>query len=145
MRWALFLLLASPAFSQEFDIAGNSPWLDTKIDLKAQDELTITGTGELTLNKGQKVTPDGAKRGFADMIKNYPVNDSGQGALIGRLGDGDAARPFLIGRQATWKAPRPGRLYLGINKAGNDAPKGSYHVTLKVKAAAEVSKSDYKL
>ncbi len=145
MRWALFLLFAAAAFAQQFDIAGTSPWLDTKIDLKPQDEVTVSATGELTLNKGQKVTPDGAKRGFADMIKNYPVNDASQGALIGRLGSEDAARPFLIGKQNTWKAPRAGRLFLGINKAGNDAPKGSFHVTVAVKAAPEVSKTDYKL
>ncbi|MEI9811356.1 MAG: LssY C-terminal domain-containing protein [Acidobacteriota bacterium] len=146
MRWAFLLLFVTQAFAQEFDIAGNGTWVDSKLDLRAQDEVTITATGELTLAKGQKVSPDGARRGFADMIRTYPVNEAGQGALIGRIGDSDAARSFLIGKQLKWTAPRAGRLFLGINKAGSDAPKGSFHVTVTFgKRGPENITREYKL
>jgi hypothetical protein len=128
MRWILLLLTAAVAWGQEFDVAGAGTWVDTKLDLRAQDEVTITASGELTVANNEKVGPAGARRGFRDVIKTYPVNEAGQGALIGRLGEGDAARAFLIGNESKWTAPRNGRLFLGVNKAGNDAPKGTFKV-----------------
>jgi hypothetical protein len=141
----LFLALAAAAQAQEFDIAGTDAFIDTKIDLRAQDELTITGSGTLNV-AGKSVTPAGAARGFKDMIRTYPVNAAGQGALIGRLGDGAAARSFLIGPELKWQAPIPGRLFLGINKAGNDAPKGTFHVKVTItKRGPEKVTTNYQL
>jgi hypothetical protein len=148
MRRLLLLIgFVAAAWAQEFDIAGSDVWVDTKIDIRAQDEVTLTGSGTLTLANGQKVTPTGAKRGFRDMIRTYPVNDAGQAALIGRLGDGAAARAFAIGSELKWKAPKAGRLFLGVNKAGNDAPKGTFHVKVAFtkRAPEEPSKTEYKL
>ena len=144
LLWTAFL---AAAWGQEFDISGTDVWVDTKIDVRAQDEVTLTGTGSLTLANGQKVTPTGAKRGFRDMIRTYPVNDAGQATLIGRLGDGAAARAFLIGSELKWKAPKAGRLFIGINKAGNDAPKGTFHlkVTFTKRGPEVSSKTDYKV
>jgi hypothetical protein len=116
---------------QELDISGSGTWVDTNIDLRAGDALTITTTGNLTLAQGRFVTAAGAARGFRDLLKSYPVNEAGQGALIGRIGASDAAVPFLIGDSKQWKAPRAGRLFLGINKSGNDAPDGKFHVKIE--------------
>lgn len=151
LLWAAILLALSAAQGEEFDVASgdasvDTAWLDTMMDLRPQDELTISATGQLTLADGKMVSPGGAARGFRDMIRTYPVNDAGQGALIGRLGDGNTARAFLIGNGIQWKAPRAGRLYLGINKSGNDAPKGSFHVIITVtKRGPEAVSQDYKL
>jgi hypothetical protein len=146
--WALICIpsaLAQQA-TQEFDVVGSDPWLDTKIDVRAQDEIKITAAGTLTIERNQQVTPAGAKRGFRDMIRTYPVNDAGMGALIARIGDNASARAFLVGKELTWRAQRPGRLFLGINKSGKDAPKGSYRATLTmVQRAPEVTERDYKL
>jgi hypothetical protein len=145
-HFLLFLAFAAAVHAQEFDIAGTDAWLDTKLDVRAQDELTLTGSGTLTISGGQSVTPAGAKRGFRDMLRTYPVNTSGQGALLGRLGDGAAAKAFLIGTELKWRAPKAGRLFLGINKAGNDAPKGSFHVKITfTKRGPEELKTEYKL
>lgn len=145
----IFLLTAfiAAAGAQELDISGTDVWVDTKIDVRAQDEITLTGSGTLTLANGQKVTPTGARRGFRDMIRTYPVNDAGQAALIGRLGDTASARAFLIGGELKWTAPKAGRLFVGINKAGNDAPKGSFHlkVTFTKRGPEVSSNTDYKL
>ncbi len=145
-RPALLFLFALVTWGQEVQISGTDSWVDTKIDLGAQDEVKFTATGELTLANRIKVNPSGAKRGFRDMVRTYPVNDAGQGALIGKLGDSNAAVPFLIGPELTWKSPRAGRLFVGINKAGNDAPKGTFKVKIEItKRAPEKSQTDYKL
>lgn len=142
---SLLVLLTAVAWGQEFQINGTDSWLDTKIDLRAQDEVKFTASGELTLANRSKTGPAGANRGFRDMIRTYPVNDAGQGALIGRIGDSSAAVPFLIGPALTWKAPRTGRLFLGMNKAGNDAPKGTFKVKVEITKKAPAQVTDYKL
>lgn len=131
----------------EIDIAGNELWVDTKVDVRARDEVVITTTGELTLSDGQKITPAGARRGWRDMLRSYPVNAAGQGALIGRIGEADRAQPFLVGPSLRWYAPKDGRLFLGINRSGTGAPKGAYHVKIEFasKAPETVSKVEYTL
>jgi hypothetical protein len=147
MRRLLLLTgLVATAWAQEFDISGTDVWVDTKLDVRAQDEITLTGTGSLTSGTNQKVTPAGVRRGFKDMLKTYPVNGSGLGALIGRVGDNASAKAFLIGNELKWRAPKTGRLFLGLNKAGNDTLTGSFHVKVTfTKRGPEVQKSDYKL
>ena len=148
MRWtyALLFVFVAYAHAEDFDVSGTGAWVDTKIDIRPQDELTFSASGQLTLADAKIATPSGAARGFRDMIKTYPVNEAGQAALIGRLGDGDIARAFLIGKDLQWKAPRAGRLFLGINKSTNDAPQGSFHVTITItKRAPEGVSQDYKL
>lgn len=139
--------LSAAAQTAEIDIAGSDLWVDTKVDVRGGDELAITATGQLTLSGGQRITPAGARRGFRDMLRTYPVNAAGQGALIGRLGDAAAAQPFLVGASLRWKAPKNGRLFLGVNRSGGGAPKGSFHVKMEFLARAPEtsSKKDYKL
>ncbi|MEO8099063.1 MAG: LssY C-terminal domain-containing protein [Acidobacteriota bacterium] len=150
MRLNLLLLLAIAAacpvaLAQEFDVPGSGSWLDTKVDVRAQDEISITASGSLTIANAA-VTAAGTRRGFRDLLRSYPVNTAGQGALIARLGDSAAAQAFLIGTELKWTAPRPGRLFLGINKTGTDAPKGSFKVTVKFsKRGPEKITQDYKL
>jgi hypothetical protein len=134
MRWIAFLfcgVFCCAAFGQEVDVSGTGTWVDTNIDLRAGDSLTITATGNLKLAQNRSVTAVGATRGYRDLLKSYPVNEAGQGALIGRIGSSDSAVPFLIGDNKQWKSPRAGRLFLGINKSGEDAPDGSFHVKIE--------------
>jgi hypothetical protein len=132
MRWiGLLACCVFGCFGQEVDVSGTGAWVDTNIDLRAGDLLAIAATGNLTLAQGRSVTAAGAPRGYRDLLKSYQVNEAGQGALIGRIGSSDAAVPFLIGDNTQWKSPRAGRLFLGINKSGNDAPDGSFHVKIE--------------
>ena len=139
MRWLAGLLLFFPALAQnpspeppkELDVQATQDWVDTGIDLRAGDSLQITATGTLTLGTGRTAGPQGAQRGFLDLIKAYPVNEAGLGAFIGRIGSSDAAIPFLIGSSEQLQVPRAGRLFLGINKTGNDQPLGSFHAKVE--------------
>jgi len=137
MRWTVFLVCLA-AFAQtaatELDVSGKDAWADTGLDLRPGDVLTIKASGTVKVVNGKStssVTAEGAKRGFRDLIKTYPVNEAGQGALIGRVGSKETATPFLVGASKSWTAPRSGRLFLGINKGANDSPDGKFHVKLE--------------
>ncbi|HEY2843112.1 MAG TPA: LssY C-terminal domain-containing protein [Bryobacteraceae bacterium] len=146
MRWIAFLaclaaLAQTPETSSDattldaatLSVSATDAWVDTKLDLRPGDVLSIAATGTLQVRSGKSttsVTVGGANRGFRDLIKAYPVNEAGQGALIGRIGSSDAATPFLLGANKSWTSPRAGRLFLGINKTGSDAPAGTFQVTI---------------
>ena len=135
-RFFLLLLVASSFLSvaaqkpQEFDISGSPAWTDTGIDLKAGDTVHISATGTVQFAGAKQSGPDGLARGWLDLVRVLPVNEAGRGALVGRIGASDAARPFLIGPHAQIRAPVDGRLFLGLNAASNDQPEGSFHVTI---------------
>ena len=150
MRWIPFLaclaMLAqtpAPTLATELDVPSTEAWVDTGLDLRPGDALTISASGTLKVRNGKSissVTAAGANRGYRDLLKAYPVNEAGQGALIGRIGSSDAATPFLVGASKSWTSPRVGRLFLGINKTGNDAPDGTFHVKIEFTSrGAEVS------
>jgi hypothetical protein len=106
-------------------------WVDTGIDLRVDDVAVITAAGTLTLPQGRTAGPAGLARGFRDLLKAYPVNEAGLGALIGRIGSSDAAVPFVVGEAKRLQVPRAGRLFLSINKSGNDTVDGTFHVTVE--------------
>jgi hypothetical protein len=133
MRWYAFLLClpalaqTAPQTAKELDVAATQDWIDTGVDLRAGDSIQITATGTLNLGLGKTAGPEGAQRGFRDLIKSYPVNEAGLGAAIGRVGSSDAAVPFLIGARRQVQVSRTGRLFVSINKTAADQPDGSFH------------------
>jgi dienelactone hydrolase len=141
IRAAIFslILCVAPLCAQthEFDVQPGAGWIDTNVDLTAGDSLHISATGQLQYSNAQQAnTAAGLPRGFADLIRNLPVNSAGRGALVGRIGSIEAARPFLIGELMNSQAPVTGRLFLSINQTSFDQATGSYHVTVERKAAA---------
>src|SRR5262252_8516593 len=133
-RSALLFLLASallPAQTKEIQVTP-ADWVDTGVDLRAGDVVTISASG--TLPQGRAVGPAGQSRGFRDLIKAYPVNDGGFGALIGRIGSSDAAVPFLAGENKRLEVPRSGRLFLAINKTANDVVTGAFKASIEFKS-----------
>jgi hypothetical protein len=140
---AAFAQTPSATSATELDVSAKDTWVDTGLDLRPGDVLSISASGRLKVLSGKttsSVTAAGANRGFRDLLKAYPVNEAGQGALIGRVGSSDTATPFLVGASKSWTSPRAGKLFLGINKSGNDAPDGSFHVKIEFTSrGAEVS------
>jgi hypothetical protein len=139
---------AAPAIAgqtYEVDVPATTMWLDTKIDLLAgaQIQLTVAGTAAYpsTDSKGQSkvqsFSASGLARGWRDLVHQYPVANSGHGALIGRIGSGDGAQPFAIDQSQKLAIPVPGRLFLGINQGMREAAtaQGSFHVKIVVLSA----------
>jgi len=120
--------------TKEMDIAATDAWTDTGVDVRAGDALVVSATGTLNLGQARSAGPGGASRGFFDLVKAYPVNNAGLGALIGRIGSDDATTAFLVGANGRIQIPRAGRLFLGINKTGNDSPTGSFHAKIDFSA-----------
>jgi len=136
---------AAAGKTYEVDIPATTMWLDTKIEVLegAQLQFTASGTASYpsTDSKGESKTQtfgaEGLPRGFRDLIHQYPVPNSGHGALIGRLGSDDGAQPFAIGQSQQLTIPVPGRLFLGLNQGRKEAAtaEGSFHVTIAIISA----------
>ena len=84
--------------------------------------------------KTQSFGAAGLARGWRDLVHQYPVANSGHGALIGRIGSSDGSQPFAIGESQKSDIPVPGRLFLGLNQGTKEAAtaQGSFHVTIAV-------------
>jgi LssY-like putative type I secretion system component LssY len=154
MRWrvpllcALALALSTAAQTQtpalttqnahELDVQGNQPWTDTGVDLQPGQTVTITANGKLQYMDGNSPGPQGAARGWRDLVRSMPVNSAGRGALIGRWGSDEAAQPFLVGASLQFPVRAAGRLFLGINGPSGDTASGSFHVKIEISGASSV-------
>lgn len=107
--------------------------MDTGIDLAAGDELQVTASGTLQLTEATETNgPEGHSRGWKDLLRQLPLADAGRGALIGRIGSSEAARPFLLGRKRELTAREGGRLFVGLNIQANEDATGKYSVKIQV-------------
>jgi hypothetical protein len=119
--------------SQEVQLSGDSSWLDTGIDVQAGEHVLISATGKLRYSDAKTDNgPEGLARGFKDLLRVLPFNETGRGALIGRIGDQDTAEPFAIGARRDVLAPISGRLSVGINQDNSDTGDGNYTVRIEV-------------
>ena len=103
------------ATSLNVTVNGSPQWVDTGMDVQTGDKLHITATGTVNMGNNTGITAAGAARGWVDTLRALTVPSAGRGALVGRIGNSDAATPFFIGADGTVQAPIAGRLYLGIN------------------------------
>jgi LssY-like putative type I secretion system component LssY len=116
---------------KEVDVSPDQSWTDAGIDLRPGDSITISATGTLQIDAAHTSGPDGMARAWTDLMMQYPVTNSGRGALIGRISDSPAARAFLIGSHLRRNVPIAGRLFLGINQQSAQTFAGSYHVIVE--------------
>lgn len=122
--------------SQEFAITGDTYWTDTGIALQPGQHLLISASGTLKyIDAASQNGPEGLPRGYRDLVRALPLNSSGRGALIARVGDPETAQPFLIGAKWEGLASIGGKLALGINQPQKDAANGAYTVHVEVYAA----------
>ena len=119
---------ATESSSLNVTVNGSQKWVDTGVKVQAGDKLHITAKGTVNMGNNSGITADGAPRGWVDTLRALMVPSAGRGALVGRVGDSDAATPFLIGADGTVQAPVAGRLYLGINQDSTQTPDGKYEV-----------------
>jgi len=147
MRPAAALCLALvPLCAQPIDVSTSKAWTDSGIDLRPGDAIVITAEGSLQPMQGMPLGPAGSPRGFRDLLKSYPVNDAGLGALIGRIGSSDVAQPFAVGARKELEIRRVGRLFLGVNFT-TEMLQGSYRVTVEFtkRGPEKIVLPDYKL
>lgn len=111
-------------------VAADAGWVDTAIDAGPGEELRISASGEINLQKGNPDAvcgPDGL-----DLVTgDQPIPNVNIGALIGKLVQPIARRVdedsgievrdeifvlFPVGSGTVVTAPFKGRLYLGVNE-----------------------------
>lgn len=115
-------------------VPGTSRGVDTNIDLRTGDQVTLTASGTVVAGRrAGEVGPDGGRSGFGGLVSQYPVPAAGPGALIGyiRLTNGQVTQPFLIGSQQTFNAQSDGRLFLAINDDNYGDNSGSFSVRIR--------------
>ena len=123
----------SKRLSKDFTLKGDSLWTDTGIDVKAGETVVVSATGSLHYADAQTdAGPNGMTRNFKDLLRVLPYNNAGRGALIARIGDENAAQPFLLGATKDVVSPINGRLAIGLNQAKSDTGDGSYNVHVDV-------------
>ena len=112
-------------------------WQDTGVVLAAGEKLHFAATGSASLEDGRTVDPDGAARGWRDLLRQFPLNDANTGALVGRVGDLGASVPFLVGKDNDLVVPANGRLYLRMNLSNDLTATGNFKVKLTFEAEAK--------
>ncbi|MGB8660519.1 MAG: LssY C-terminal domain-containing protein [Candidatus Acidiferrum sp.] len=122
--------------SQEVQLTGDSSWFNTGIDVQAGEHVVVTASGTMRYSGQQTATaPTGMPRGFKDLLRDFPDNEAGRGAVIGRIGDEDSSQPFLIGAKRNLVSPISGRLSIGINQLSSDTGEGTYVVEIMIHPA----------
>lgn len=120
-------------------IDASKGWVDTGITLVAGDTLTVKADGKLTLANGQTITADGKEHFWRDLLRQYPLPTAQTGALIGRIGDNDAAWPFSIGAGQTIPVRSSGHLFLRANLSEDLTATGIYKVSVSLAPAPPVA------
>ena len=119
--------------AQEMQITGDQHWVNTGIDVQAGEHALLTASGNLRYSDAPGENgPEGRPRSWKDLLRILPFNEAGRGALLARIGDADAAQPFLVGARREFTARFTGRLFLGINQAGEDAADGTYRIRVEI-------------
>lgn len=114
------------------EVQGNAArGVDTGIDLRTGDQVTISATGNVTAGRrAGVVSPDGgrASAGAVFGATMYPVPTAGVGALIGFIeqANGQRTPAFLIGSQLAFAASADGRLFLMVNDDNYSDNSGSF-------------------
>jgi hypothetical protein len=120
---------AQTAASKSISLTPSQGWVDSGVDVKAGDVYQFDASGEITYTNARSATsPDGTPRGWRDLTKAFPAENANRGAVIGRIGSGDAALPFVIGASKQITIAIDGRLFLGINQPANSTADGSFTV-----------------
>jgi hypothetical protein len=134
MRTILLFLLVAGLHGQEkilkqLEVGKDAGWVDTGVELSAGDLIRVEAAGQLKFSDAaQPNGPEGLPRGWKDLMRVLQVNDAGRGALIGRVNQNEASRPFLIGPKLERRSPVAGRLFLAINRDGSSNSEGTFQV-----------------
>jgi hypothetical protein len=121
---------AVPPLERTIAVAAAAGWVDTGIDVGPGEELRLSASGEIDLQRGNPQAVCGP--GGIDLITvDQPVPAANLGALIGKVVQPIALRVdedsgieirdeifvlFLVGEEKAVTVPFKGRLYLGVNE-----------------------------
>ena len=104
-------------------------WVDTGIDVRSGDILSIQASGTVTLstNTADAADPGGSRTNRR--AQSSPLPNESAGALIARIG---CATPFIVGARQSVTANATGRLFMSVNDDFFDDNRGVYRVVVAV-------------
>lgn len=111
-------------------VDSSTRWTDSGIDVSVGDTLTFDTDGTITLSDNAGDIADAAGASSGRRAANAPVGNAPAGGLIARIGTG---APVYVGDRRAVRAPRSGRLYLGVNDDHLADNEGTYRVTVSVR------------
>jgi hypothetical protein len=115
--------------------ANSSRGVDTGIDLRAGDPITISASGMIVAgSRIGEVGPDGARTsGLGSVVNTRPVPSAGVGALIAyiRMANGQLSPPYLVGSNLSSSVPMDGRLILAVNDDNYNDNSGSFSARIR--------------
>jgi hypothetical protein len=125
--------MTGPVRTMVIDLPGKrevgQDWISSQVLLTVGDQVRITATGTITLDKASRRTsgPEGTDMDDpGKLMQDYPT-----GALIGVIGSED--NDFIvIGRSVEFTATKRGLLFLAVNEGTLADNSGSYKVTIEV-------------
>ena len=108
-------------------IGADRQWVDTGIDIRANDVVSISANGQIRVARdGGLMTAAGVPAGRTDGATMPTAN---VGALVARFGN---SAPLFIGESRTFRSGIGGRLYLGVNDNYFDDNMAQFSVTVDV-------------
>jgi hypothetical protein len=124
---------ANVSVTKELVVKGTDTWLDTGLDLKSGDQITITATDKWRNDRKAEtiwVTGDGFGT-YKHPDATLP--DANFASLIGRFGD--TGTPFFVGSNFGPSSPGEGRFFLQMNDIPGLFPdnEGELKVTIEIK------------
>jgi LssY C-terminus len=122
-------------------VPGSGDWTDAGFAIAAGETVSYSATRQLTLWDARASAPAGVARGWKDLLRQFPLDSASTGALIGRIGNADAAVPFAIGGQLEQTVPANGELFLAANVPKEVGAQGTYQVSMKITAAKPTSQA----
>ncbi len=121
-------VLVTPAGVHDFTVPGSAAWFDTKIDLKAGDEVSITAQGKVHFCDHCQPANDAGPGGFPQFpaASGTPGPGLSSLALIARVG---GCAPVFVGSGPTIVRGE-GRLQFAINDSFLPDNTGAFLVTV---------------
>ena len=117
------------AYVPTFVVPATQRWLDTGIDVRSGDTLTIDAYGMVRLSADPNDVADPLGSHEGRRAADAPLKNSPAGALVARIGNAT----ILIGDHRTLaRYPFSGRLYLGVNDDYLNDNSGQYNVSVNV-------------
>ena len=108
-------------------VGGDRQWVDTGLDLRAGDVVSINANGQIRIARDAGLTT--AAGVSSGRTEGATMPTANVGGLVARFGN---SNPLFIGEQRTFRTALGGRLYLGVNDNFFDDNTGQFNVTVDV-------------
>ena len=118
-------------------VALESNWIDTGINLRRNERVQVSASGVITAGRS-RITPDGLR----STDPTSPLPSASEGMLIGAVGDDRNAPVLELGTTREFTADRDGRLYLTANRGSYTDARGSFTVQIKRERGVDSGGSD---